>query len=105
PEAIEALVGALTAAQMFARKVRVNYASHGAQIESVRDELLSQLATVTPRASKVPLYSTVTAAPLDGAKLDASYWYQNLRQTLRFSEATAKLLADGHRFFVEVSPH
>src|SRR5262249_41177192 len=53
----------------------------------------------------IPLYSTVTGTALEGHELDAAYWYQNLRQTVRFAEATEKLLDDGHRFFVEVSPH
>src|SRR5262249_17939839 len=33
------------------------------------------------------------------------YWYRNLRQTVRFGEGAEALLRDGHRFFVEVSPH
>ncbi|AUX43619.1 hypothetical protein SOCE26_050690 [Sorangium cellulosum] len=104
-DAIEALLAGLAAEQIFARKVRVDYASHCAHVEAVRDELAASLRGIAPRAASVPLYSTVDDARLDGAELDASYWYRNLRQTVRFAEATERLLADGHRFFVEVSPH
>ncbi|WP_394831087.1 SDR family NAD(P)-dependent oxidoreductase [Pendulispora rubella] len=105
PEAIDALLGQLSAKQVFARKVRVDYASHCAQVEPVRDELLRQLGALTPRASQRPIYSTVTGATLDGCGLDAGYWYRNLRQTVLFSQTTGKLLDDGYRFFVEISPH
>ncbi|WP_437719647.1 type I polyketide synthase [Sorangium sp. So ce448] len=105
PEALDALLVELGAAQIFAKRVRVDYASHSAQIEAIRDELADQLRGITPRASAIPLYSTVIGQRLDGAALGAAYWYRNLRQTVRFADATASLLSDGHRFFVEVSPH
>ncbi|WP_437712864.1 SDR family NAD(P)-dependent oxidoreductase [Sorangium sp. So ce448] len=105
PEALDALLAELGAAKIFARRVRVDYASHSAQIEAIRDELADELRGIAPRASAIPLYSTVTGEKLDGAALDAAYWYRNLRQTVRFADATACLLSDGHGFFVEVSPH
>ncbi|WP_394829192.1 type I polyketide synthase [Pendulispora albinea] len=104
PQAIDGLIADLTDRGIFARKVRVDYASHGAQVEAIRDELLADLTGVTPRASDIPLYSTVTGARLEGTELDAAYWYRNLRQTVRFRDAVGSLVADGHAFFVEVSP-
>ncbi|WP_394831345.1 SDR family NAD(P)-dependent oxidoreductase [Pendulispora rubella] len=105
PDAVDALVAELSAAQRFARKVRVDYASHCAHIDAIADELREQLAGLTPRAPAVPLYSTVTGSRLDGAEMDAAYWFHNIRQGVRFVETTRSLLADGHRFFLEVSPH
>ncbi|MEV3875251.1 SDR family NAD(P)-dependent oxidoreductase, partial [Streptomyces sp. NPDC049906] len=49
--------------------------------------------------------STVTGGWLDTGLLDAGYWYRNLRETVRFEEATRALLGEGFRFFVEPSPH
>ncbi|HWO19183.1 MAG TPA: SDR family NAD(P)-dependent oxidoreductase [Kofleriaceae bacterium] len=105
PAAIEALLGQLGAAQIFARQVRVDYASHTAQVEAVEAELLAALANIAPRPATIPLYSTVTGALVAGDELDGAYWYRNLRQTVRFADAAARLWADGHRYFVEVSPH
>jgi amino acid adenylation domain-containing protein len=104
-EVLDAFAADLMAAEIFARKVRVDYASHCAQVEAVRDDLLDNLAGLSPRAAELPLYSTVTGAIVDGSELDADYWYRNLRQIVRFGEAAEGLLADGFRFFVEVSPH
>ncbi|HSN12983.1 MAG TPA: type I polyketide synthase, partial [Anaeromyxobacteraceae bacterium] len=104
-DAADEFLAELSSAEIFARKVRVDYASHCAQIEAIADALKAPLSGIQPRASKIPLYSTVTAARVDGNELDAAYWFRNLRQTVRFEEASKALLADGHRFFVEVSPH
>jgi acyl transferase domain-containing protein/acyl carrier protein/NADP-dependent 3-hydroxy acid dehydrogenase YdfG len=104
-DAVDALVRDLTARQVMARTVRVDYAAHSRQVQPLRDELISRLADIAPRSSALPLYSTVNGAPLDGKELDAGYWFENLRQTVRFSDAVDGLVAAGHRFFVEVSPH
>lgn len=105
PAAIEELLAELAAAGIFAKKVRVDYASHSAHVDAIEHELTRALTDVRPREARVPMVSTVTGETLAGPELDAAYWYRNLRQKVRFAEATEKLLADGHRFFVEVSPH
>jgi polyketide synthase 12/candicidin polyketide synthase FscB len=88
-----------------ARQIPVDYAAHSAQVENIRDELLEGCAAIEPRESDVPFFSTVTGGLLDTSKLDGEYWYRNLRETVRFEQATRALLEDGYRVFVEVSPH
>ncbi|MFB9413832.1 type I polyketide synthase [Dactylosporangium matsuzakiense] len=88
-----------------ARTIPVDYASHCATVEAVRDEVLAALAPIRPVSAAVPFYSTVTGAPIDTAGLDAAYWYTNLRRTVRFEDATRAALAAGHRLVLEVSPH
>ncbi|MBI0316343.1 type I polyketide synthase [Streptomyces javensis] len=88
-----------------ARRVAVDYASHTAHVEAVRDRLAEDLAGVSASSSAVPFYSTLEARVVDTAELDGGYWYRNLRQTVRFGEVVAALAAEGHRVFVEVSPH
>jgi acyl transferase domain-containing protein/acyl carrier protein len=109
PEAIDELLAALTAGGVFARKIRVSYASHCAQIEALREELLEVLAGLEPRAAAIPMYSSVEfmagGAPIEGPELDAEYWYRNLREPVRFAAAVDALLDEGHRGFVELGPH
>ncbi|MGC0367062.1 acyl transferase domain-containing protein/short-subunit dehydrogenase [Rhodococcus sp. 27YEA15] len=90
---------------MRAKRIPVDYASHSAHVESVRDELLDALSSLTPRAVTVPFLSTVTGQPLDGTELDGSYWFRNLRQTVQLEEATRTLLDQGHHVFIEASAH
>ncbi|GCE00989.1 type I polyketide synthase [Embleya hyalina] len=89
-----------------ARVLPVDYASHSAQIEQVREELLAALGEIVPTpTTDAVLYSSVTGEPVEGTALDAEYWYRNLRTTVAFDRATDALLRDGHTVFVETSPH
>ncbi|MFF3745026.1 type I polyketide synthase [Streptomyces kronopolitis] len=104
-DALDELMGVCRERDVRARRIEVDYASHSAHVESIRDELLDVLAPVVPRASEVPFFSTVTGEWLDTAEMDAGYWFTNLRQTVRLEPAVRALLASDHRVFVEVSPH
>ncbi|MCN9244990.1 type I polyketide synthase, partial [Streptomyces sp. RY43-2] len=88
-----------------ARRIPVDYASHSPSVEALADELIAALRDIRPRESQVPLYSTVTGALLNTARMDAEYWYLNLRATVRFEQAIRALVEQDHTDFVEVSPH
>jgi acyl transferase domain-containing protein len=88
-----------------ARIIPVNYAAHSPQVEEIRESLLEGGSGIDPRAGGVPFYSAVTGGRLDTARLDAQYWYRNLREPVRFDVATRALLEDGRRCLIEVSPH
>ncbi|WP_290059596.1 type I polyketide synthase [Amycolatopsis solani] len=87
------------------RRLPVDYASHSAHVSRIEDRLAGLLAPVKPVAGRVPFFSTVTGELVDTTKLDAGYWYRNLRQTVEFERATRALLDSGHGVFVECSPH
>ncbi|QNP68030.1 SDR family NAD(P)-dependent oxidoreductase [Streptomyces roseirectus] len=88
-----------------ARRIAVDYASHSAHVDAVRDELGTALAGVAPDDARVAFYSCVTAGRLETTSLDADYWFRNLRQPVRFEETTRALVEQGHTLFVEVTPH
>ncbi len=85
------------------RRIPVDYASHSAVVEVLEAELLEALADVEPLPARVTFVSSVTGET--ASTLDAAYWYRNLRHRVRFQDATKTLIAEGHRFFVESSPH
>ncbi|WP_373689232.1 amino acid adenylation domain-containing protein [Streptomyces sp. Rer75] len=106
PDALRELGTVLAGAGVMRWNVAgVDFSAHSAQVESLEAELMDVLATVQPRPSQVPFYSTVTAGPLDGTELDTAYWYRNLREPVRFQETVRALYTDGFGVFVEVSPH
>ncbi|AYF31968.1 polyketide synthase [Micromonospora tulbaghiae] len=105
PEALHVLLDRCAAEGIRARRVEVDYASHSAQVEQLRETLAELLAPVAPRAGALPLYSTLTGARLDTATMNAGYWFRNLRQPVLFRQAVAAALGDGHRAFVECGPH
>ncbi|MGI5336449.1 SDR family NAD(P)-dependent oxidoreductase [Streptomyces sp. CA-181903] len=88
-----------------ARRVPVDYASHSAHVERIRDRIRRELADIRPCTGSVPFHSTLTGEVFDTAGLDADYWYHNLRNTVRFQSVIGDLLTAGHRAFVECSAH
>ncbi|GAA2934092.1 hypothetical protein GCM10020221_32260 [Streptomyces thioluteus] len=105
PEELDALMAGCEADGVQARRIAVDYASHSAQVEELREELLEVLGGIEPRSGRIPLFSTVTGEPIDTAEMDAAYWFTNLRETVRFDVAVEGLLGSGHQVFVESSPH
>ncbi|WNE94540.1 SDR family NAD(P)-dependent oxidoreductase [Streptomyces luomodiensis] len=108
PEQVAGVVAACQDVGERARLIEVDYASHGPQVDQIREELNEVLAGVRPvvgGADEVAFYSTVTGGRVDAAGLDADYWVRNLRERVRFADAVEALLADGHRVFIEASSH
>ncbi|WP_372509598.1 SDR family NAD(P)-dependent oxidoreductase [Mycobacterium alsense] len=109
PAAIEEFSAACERDGIHVRSIAVDYASHSAQVEAVRERLLAELDDLTPMPSSIPLYSTVgqalSADPLDTTTMDADYWYRNLREPVRFHDRVVERLAAGECTFVELSPH
>ncbi|GAB2631940.1 hypothetical protein GCM10027168_73880 [Streptomyces capparidis] len=103
--ALDELTALLDGEGVWHRRVTGTYASHSPMMEPLRDELLAALRGVAPRASRVPLISTVTGELQDTAAMDADYWYTNLRETVEFSRAVETAVRLGHTTVVEVSPH
>lgn len=85
--------------------LRGNSAFHSPQVEPLQSELVQALKGLSPKAATIPLFSTVIGQMIDGRDVDATYWSQNLRQTVLFSAAIDELIASGHNRFVEISPH
>ncbi|MFF4402908.1 type I polyketide synthase [Streptomyces sp. NPDC001480] len=104
-DALDELVEQAPARDVRVRRVEVDYASHSAHVELIREELLEVLAPVEARTPEVPFFSTVTGGWLESAVTDAGYWYTNLRQTVQLEPAVRELVAAGHGAFLEMSPH
>ena len=105
PEPIRSLVEALGREHVFAKAVNVDIASHSAQIDALREELLGQLADVAPSRPALRMVSTVTGEEIASASLDAGYWFRNLREPVRFGKVVQALWERGAHVMVELSAH
>ncbi|MGW0854215.1 type I polyketide synthase [Streptomyces sp. NPDC002690] len=105
PSTLVELAEELRERNVFCRPVKVDVASHSPQVDILRDELLADLAGLTPRRSRVPILSTVTGMWSDGSDFDAGYWLRNLREPVLFWDALGTLIGEGHGVFMEMSPH
>ncbi|MFG2684415.1 SDR family NAD(P)-dependent oxidoreductase, partial [Streptomyces sp. NPDC048392] len=104
-EALDGLMDQCVKRGVRARRVPVDYASHCAQVETIRAQVEKAVADVAPRPTRIPFFSTVAGGELAHTELDGTYWYRNLRSTVRFEETVRALLDAGFRRFVEASAH
>lgn len=91
---------------VFFRMLGLDYAFHSRQMEPVRGCLLDSLAGLAPKqTADVAFVSTVTGDVLDGSRIDADYWWRNVREPVRFADAVSRLADLGCRVFLEIGPH
>ncbi|RYG22116.1 MAG: acyltransferase domain-containing protein, partial [Burkholderiales bacterium] len=87
------------------RPLHVNYAFHSAQMIPFAEQLTLDLSGVKLNPPRIPVYSTVTGAKLDTGDLDLGYFGRNIRQPVRFADATRALIRDGFSIMAEIGPH
>lgn len=104
-EIITLLQEQLTAAGIFNRLIRVDFASHSPHMDLIKDELEEMLKDVSPVKGTIPVFSSVDNVRTDGSNFDARYWSGNLRKPVLFSQAVQQLLEEDEYIFIEVSPH
>ncbi|MBW8805750.1 MAG: SDR family NAD(P)-dependent oxidoreductase [Catenulisporales bacterium] len=104
PDALEEFAATLGAGVQ-ARKVAIDYAAHTPHIEALREDLLAALAGVEPRPTDVGFCSAAEGRFVETDALTAEYWYQSLRNPVRFEEAIRAFTGFGTPLFVEASPH
>ncbi|MBE9603269.1 SDR family NAD(P)-dependent oxidoreductase [Acetobacteraceae bacterium H6797] len=101
-QAIEALAAAADRARFSAVALDLDYAFHSAAMDPVKARLLAALKGLAPRESAIPFLSSVTGQAKPGEALDAAYWWDNLRQVVRFREVVATAASEGARLFIEI---
>ncbi|WP_452750562.1 beta-ketoacyl synthase N-terminal-like domain-containing protein, partial [Streptomyces celluloflavus] len=87
------------------RIIPVDYASHSAQVDDLREEILSVLDGIKPSEATIPMISAMSGEMVTGPELDPAYWYASLRETVEFDGAVRVLAEKGHGTYIEVSPH
>ncbi len=101
---IEAALKALSRKRRRGRKLDLAYAFHGRLMDPTEKPLLRDLAGLKAKAGATAMVSTVTGSVLEGDNFGAGYWWRNIREPVRFSEAVQDATRRGARVFVEVGP-
>jgi acyl transferase domain-containing protein/NADPH:quinone reductase-like Zn-dependent oxidoreductase/thioesterase domain-containing protein/acyl carrier protein len=102
--AVEALSTRLTQRGVWCRALQVNHAFHTQLVEPARESFIRGL-TVDNRTLAYEMVSTVTGQRVQQATLNAEYWWQNVRQPVRFADAMRELRELGAEMFLEIGPH
>ncbi|TDQ53029.1 type I polyketide synthase [Actinorugispora endophytica] len=93
---LEELRAALEADGAYVRRVADDVPAHSPAVEPLVPRLGEALVGLAPRATPGTVFcSTARARPVDGDRLDADYWTDQLRAPVRFAEALADAVAPG----------
>ncbi|MGO9133425.1 MAG: type I polyketide synthase [Methylovirgula sp.] len=103
-QALDAIAVTLEEEGKALRRLDLDYAFHSPIMDPIEAEVRSDLACILPRPTNVTFVSTVTGAAAAGETLDASYWWENIRRPVLFTEALATLRKAGFGLFVEIGP-
>jgi acyl transferase domain-containing protein/NADPH:quinone reductase-like Zn-dependent oxidoreductase/acyl carrier protein/short-subunit dehydrogenase len=101
---IRAMARLARARRVATRILELDYPFHTALTNGVRAPLLADLGRLKPHDCTTLFVSAVTGDVLPGVKLDAGYWWDNVRKRVRFAEAVASAIQSGARIFVEIGP-
>ncbi|MEJ2858528.1 MULTISPECIES: type I polyketide synthase [unclassified Saccharothrix] len=103
-EAVEGLLAGWRERGVFAKRIAVVVAAHSPQVDPLLDEIAERTSWLAGKPAEVPFYSTA-GDPREPVVFDGAYWARNLRSPVRFDRACRALVEDGHRMFLELSPH
>jgi 6-methylsalicylic acid synthase len=103
--AVERVMADWTADGIGSRWVDSDVAFHSPGVDPVVAEVAAAAGELHAGPPRIPLYTTALADPRSTAPRGGDYWVANLRQPVRFANAVAAALHDGHRIFLEVSTH
>jgi len=101
---IEAALALAKRQRVAAQRVPVDYPFHSPLAARIEAPLRAALADAASTTGRIPFISSVTGEALDGAALDADYWWRNIRQPVDFAAAARTALELGAEIFVEIGP-
>jgi acyl transferase domain-containing protein/thioesterase domain-containing protein/aryl carrier-like protein len=87
-------------------KIHINVAAHSSMLEPILQEFEQFCRTVRFSPPKIPFVSNLTGTWIkDSEATDPAYWVKHLRNTVRFGDGIATVLAhDPARALVEIGP-
>lgn len=104
-QALDEVVQSLEGRDIMARKVKTPAAVHCALMDPLKDRLLAELKDLALQSAAIPFYSATLGMAYDGHRLNADYWWQNIRRPVLFKSAVDAIVDDHVDAFLEVSPH
>jgi phthiocerol/phenolphthiocerol synthesis type-I polyketide synthase E len=88
-----------------ARRMRTSHAFHSSSMDPVLAEFEAVLAGLTLHEPQIPLLSNTTGTWMTPQEAtDPARWARQIRDTVRFSDELATVLAEPNRVLVEIGP-
>jgi iturin family lipopeptide synthetase A len=102
--AIAAACDALTNAGIGFKKLRTSHAFHSVLMEPILAQFRQVTAAISYHSPQIPLISNRTGQQIGVNEIDAEYWCQHLRQTVKFADGLHTLDKLGIDIFLEIGP-
>jgi acyl transferase domain-containing protein/acyl carrier protein len=103
-EAVERFTAGLDR-RISVKRLRTSHAFHSPMMDPMLAEFADAVASVPRHAPSAPFLSSVTGEPITAAQaVDPAYWASQVRNTVRFGDCVAWVLAQGPALFVECGP-
>jgi FkbH-like protein len=104
-EAIEEFQTTLENADFVCRPLHTSHAFHSEMMAPVIPRFAELFSTIKLKPNRIPIISSVTGKLLTAEQaIDPLYWSRHLRETVRFADAIAELLATSENGILEVGP-
>ena len=103
--AIAEAVARQSARGAFVREIAVDFPAHTTALEPLRDDLMARLPASSFTDTAVEFIGSVHGDAVAPGTDFARYWYENLRNTVRFDRAVHTARSRDAGTFVELSPH
>jgi len=88
----------------FFRRLDVSVPFHCRLMDPAESLFREALGEVETSPATVPFVSTVSGGVVAGASLDVDYWWNNIRQAVRFFPGVETLIGLDHTLFLEIAP-
>ncbi|MFN8009504.1 MAG: acyltransferase domain-containing protein [Terriglobia bacterium] len=103
--AVEEILRRLEGTGVKVKVLKVSNAFHSPLVEPVLEEFERVARGVEYRAPEMGLFSSMKVGWVkEQGVMEAGYWVDNLRHTVRFSEAIRAVYERGYRVFLEIGP-
>ncbi|MDP2901743.1 MAG: SDR family NAD(P)-dependent oxidoreductase [Methylovulum sp.] len=89
----------------FFKRLDLDYAFHSPAMDAIESGICIDLAELDVKRPAIAFFSTVTGTQLLDGKLDAQYWWHNIRQPVQFQQAVDAMLDAGINTLVEIGAH
>jgi acyl transferase domain-containing protein/acyl carrier protein len=104
-ELVEEYAAALREREIRHRPLRTSHAFHSPVMDPILDKFTELVAAVPRYAPRLPFLSNRTGTWITAEQAtDPGYWAAHLRETVRFGDCVATLLADGDWALLECGP-
>jgi acyl transferase domain-containing protein len=106
-EGLEELSESLVKRGIFHRILNVDVPFHNSKIEPYLPQFQERLKDIRVRPARIPIYSSLhgTRVRTGDNCYNGLYWVKHIRETVKFEPVIHEMVKDGHKVFIEISPH